>query len=84
MAGCLATFEDQSKEAQANQGLNVWGEKSTSIANAIDSTASATEKLVGINTGMLEALKSVQLGIAGAAGLVASETFLHLKLAKAV
>lgn len=73
IGGMSSDFEDQSKEAQANQGLNVWGEKSTSIANAIDSTASATEKLVGINTSMLEALKSVQLGIAGAAGLIARD-----------
>ena len=56
---------------QASQGLNVWGDKSESIANSIDITADATDKLVGINTGMLRALQSLQAGISGAAGLSA-------------
>jgi len=56
---------------QASQGLNVWGDKADSIANSIDITADATDKLVGINTGMLRALQSLQAGISGAAGLSA-------------
>lgn len=54
---------------QENQGLNVWGDKSESIANATDITANAVEKLVGINSDMLKALQTVQNGISKAASL---------------
>lgn len=62
---------DSSVQNQADQGLNIWGDKSESIANSIDITADATDKLVGINTGMLKALQSLQAGISGAAGISA-------------
>ena len=70
IGGLSGGFEDQSQAAQDAQGLNIWGDKSESISNSIDMTASATEKLVGINTGMLNALKSVERGISGASALV--------------
>lgn len=59
------------EKIQANQGLNQWGEKAESIADATDMTANATEKLVGINTDMLEALKGLNLSILAASGIVA-------------
>ena len=61
------------QDAQDAQGLNVWGEKSESISNSIDMTASATDKLVGINTNMLKALQTMQVGINKAAGIVARD-----------
>lgn len=45
--------------------------KSESIANAMETTADATSELVGINRGMLVALKAMQQGIEGAALQVA-------------
>lgn len=59
---------------QENQGLNVWGDKSESIANATDITANAVEKLVGINSDMLKALQTVQNGISKAASLALRDT----------
>lgn len=63
-------FTDEAAQNQATQGTTVWGDKSESIANGIDIIASATDKLVGINTNMLKALTSVQNGIAKAAALI--------------
>lgn len=45
--------------------------KSESILNAVEITANATEQLVGINRGMLNALQAMQAGISGASGLLA-------------
>ena len=67
--GLLASFDSMFggelvadfEEIQKKQGLNQWGEKAESIADATDITANATEKLVGINTDMLEALKGLNL-----------------------
>lgn len=63
-------FDDVAAERQEVQGTTIWGDKSESIANSIDITANAVEKLVGINTDMLKALTSVQDGIAAAAVLI--------------
>lgn len=68
--GIVADFE----EIQRNQGLNQWGEKAESIADATDITANATEKLVGINTDMLEALKGLNLSIMSASGIITRGT----------
>lgn len=59
---------------QENQGLNIWGDKSESIANATDITANAVERLVGINSDMLKALQTVQNGISKAASLALRDT----------
>ena len=67
-------FEDTSAANQEAQGLNVWGEKSESIANSVDITADATDKLVGINTDMLKALEALQVDLSSAAGLIIKET----------
>jgi hypothetical protein len=64
---------DISAEVQASQNLDAWGEKADSISKSVDITASATEKLVGINTKMLDALKTVQSGITGASGIIARD-----------
>lgn len=60
---------------QATQGTGtVLGDseaKSESIANAVEITADATSKLVGINTGMLQALKSLQQALGAAGGQLA-------------
>ena len=61
-------------QAQQEQGLNEWGEKANSIANSSDITASATEKLVGINTSMLKAITLLQDRILAASGMVAKGT----------
>jgi len=45
--------------------------KSESIAKATEITASTNEELVNINTGMLQALKSVSAGILGASAMIA-------------
>ena len=44
---------------------------SESIVKAVEITAKATDKLVGINSAMLNALRSLQEGISGAATLIA-------------
>ena len=62
---------DSSAANQAAQGTTIWGDKAESIANSIDITANASEELVGINTGMLKALQSMQAGISAAAGISA-------------
>jgi len=65
-------------DAQAAQGTgSVLGDaaaQSKSIGNAIEITASATEKIVNINTGMLTALQAMQAGISGASNLIARDT----------
>lgn len=76
VGGLSSGFEDQSAAAQASQGLNIWGDKSESVANSIDMTASATDKLVGINTDMLKALQSVQNGINKASALVGRDVIM--------
>lgn len=72
--GLLMSFDkelkDLSVDIQANQNLDAWGEKADSISVATDITAHATEKLVGINSDMLNALKVVQNGITGASGII--------------
>lgn len=45
--------------------------KSESILNAVETTANATEQLVGINRGMLNALNAMVAGISGASALLA-------------
>jgi hypothetical protein len=66
---------DPTAARQASQGTGtVLGSieaKSQSIARSVDVSASASEQLVGINTGMLRALQSVQAGISGATARVA-------------
>lgn len=64
-------LEDASADNQANQGLNQWGEKSESIVDATEMTASATEKLVGINTDMLKALQGLSQSMFAASGIAA-------------
>lgn len=63
-------FDDVAAERQETQGTTIWGEKSESIANATEITASAVEDLVGINTDMLSALTSVSDGISKASALI--------------
>lgn len=67
-------FADDSAEAQANQGLTVWGDKSESIADAIELTQDATSKLVGINTNMLSALQSMAQNLSNASALIARDS----------
>jgi hypothetical protein len=63
------------QEVQATQGTGtVLGDatkQSESISKAVQITADATSKLVGISTGMLDALRSLQQAIGGAANLLA-------------
>jgi hypothetical protein len=73
IGGLSGGFEDKSQAAQDSQGLNSWGDKSESIAKASEITASATDKLVGINTKMLSALRTMQQGILAASGLIARD-----------
>lgn len=65
--------ETTSVQNQASQGLNEFGEKAESIANAVDITATATDKLVGINTNMLKALQSLQVALGGAANMISRD-----------
>lgn len=67
-------FADDSAAAQANQGLTVWGDKSESIANAIELTQDATSKLVGINTNMLSALQSMAQNLSKASALIVRDS----------
>ena len=67
-------FQDESQQNQANQGLNVWGEKSQSILEATEITADATEKLVGINTNMLKAMQGLTVALSSAAGMIVRDT----------
>lgn len=67
-------FTDDSAAAQANQGLTVWGDKSESIANAIELTQDATSKLVGINTNMLSALQSMAQNLSKASALIVRDS----------
>ncbi len=68
-------FTDTAKQRQETQGTGtVLGDaaaKSESILNATEITANATEKLVGINTGMLRAMQALQKGIGSATGMLA-------------
>ncbi|AUR96155.1 coil containing protein [Vibrio phage 1.216.O._10N.222.55.C12] len=69
IGGLSGGLSDNSVNNQANQNLNSWGEHSESIADSTELVANATEKLVGINTNMLEALKGLNLSITAAAGI---------------
>ncbi len=69
--GSGSELKDDSVDNQANQNLNSWGEHSESIADSTELVANATEKLVGINTNMLEALKGLNLSITAAADISA-------------
>jgi len=66
---------DPTEARQAAQGtgtvLGSIDAKSESIAKAVDVSAGASRELVGINRDMLRALQTLQLGIAGASGMVA-------------
>lgn len=68
-------FSDTAAQRQASQGTgSVLGDseaKSESILNATEITANATTQLVGINRGMLNALKSLQDGLGSAAVMLA-------------
>lgn len=68
-------FTDTAAQRQETQGTGtVLGDskaQSESIANASKITADATSKLVGINTGMLRALQSLQAGIDSATVMLA-------------
>lgn len=56
-----------------SQFLDPLGKKADSISVATETTASATEKLVGINTAMLEAMQKLQANIGGAAAIIAGD-----------
>lgn len=71
IGGLSGGLSDESADNQANQNLNSWGEHSESIADSTELVANATEKLVGINTNMLEALQGLNLSITAAAGIAA-------------
>lgn len=68
-------FTDTAGERQAAQGTGtVLGDaeaKSESIANAVEITADASEKLVGLNRGMLNALVAMQNSIGSATAMLA-------------
>ncbi|HET8899381.1 MAG TPA: tape measure protein, partial [Rhodanobacteraceae bacterium] len=74
MAG-NAGFTDTAAQRQASQGtgtvLGDTAKQSESIANAMEITARATSKLVGINTGMLRALQSLQAALSSAGTMLA-------------
>lgn len=65
---------DNSAEIQASQNLDAFGEKADSIAVATETSASASERLVGINTKMLSALTNLQSALFAAAGIVQRES----------
>ncbi len=69
IGGLSGGLSDDSADNQANQNLNSWGEHSESIADSTELVVNATEKLVGINTNMLEALQGLNLSITAAAGI---------------
>lgn len=68
-------FKDTSEAQQKLQGTgSILGDssaKSESILNAVEATRSATEKLVGINSGMLNALNTLVRAISNASNLLA-------------
>lgn len=76
-----------SPDRQAAQGTgSVLGDadaKSESIANAIQITADATSRLVGISRGMLNALRAMQAGISGAAAGISRMEFGEINLDEA-
>jgi hypothetical protein len=63
--------EDRQDAQGAGTVLGSIDAKSDSIAKATEITASTNEELVNINTGMLQALKSVNAGILGASAMIA-------------
>lgn len=69
---------DPTAARQASQGtgsvLGSINEKSKAIVDASEMTASATDRLVGINTAMLESLNNLQTGIMNAVGMIARES----------
>lgn len=74
LGGSLSTTYE-SKQAVQGTGT-VLGDataQSESIGNAVEITANASEKLVGINTDMLKALKSLSVNISGASTLIARD-----------
>lgn len=76
-----------SERRQESQGRGtVLGDaeaQSESILNAVEITASASQELVGINRGMLNALNAMQAGIGNAAGSLARAGFADLDLSEA-
>ena len=68
-------FTNTAEQRQQTQGTGtVLGDaeaKSDSLARAMDITADATSKLVGINTGMLRALTALQSALSSAGGMLA-------------
>jgi hypothetical protein len=68
-------FSDTAAQRQGAQGTgSVLGDadaKSESIANAVEITADASEKLVGLNRGMLNALVAMQNSIGSATAMLA-------------
>lgn len=68
-------YVDPTAERQATQGtgtvLGSMNEKTKSIEKATGITATATDTLVGINRGMLQALENINRGILGASGIIA-------------
>lgn len=67
LGGDLSTTFEATQEVQ---GLNQWGEKASSISDATEATANATEDLVGINTDMLDALTTLKNDVLAASGIV--------------
>lgn len=66
-------FENISVDIQANQNLNIWGEKADSIDKSMSITAGATKDLVGINTKMLDAMTTLNNSMLAAAGIVSRD-----------
>lgn len=60
------------EDIQANQFLNEWGEKISSIADSTELTSSVSEKLLGVNQDMLTALTNLTSAISDAAGIIVS------------
>lgn len=89
LVGSLGSFgggggSDSAAARQATQGRGtVLGDaeaQSQSIANAVEITAEATQELVGINRGMLNALQAMQRGISGASAGIARTQFESVSL----
>lgn len=75
LGGLGGSFTDTAKQRQDAQGTgSVFGmldEKTESIVNSSEITANATRELVGINRGMLDALRQMQSGITSATAVLA-------------
>jgi hypothetical protein len=67
-----SSFEDIAANIQATQNYNMWGEQSSAIADSTEDTAKYTDKLVGINTDMLDALTNLTSAISSASGIITS------------